>query len=680
MKSLSGVTTFTDGILSIENGSIDDILSLTAEKIKVNSNIQVQEHVISNQISPLAIGNSLNLNTTAPILYNGQEIRFQKSLNSRIFCGSGMLWGSALGNIGFHYNGNTQRMGINNLNNTALYTLDVNGDINTRTGMIRLNNTPLIDNGNTLGSNIINSSLTSVGQLNTLSVLNNTVLSGNLFVGGNLDIRGNIRDIDTETIITDAMSIINIGTAPSLVVNQKNTTAQPIAEFYDDDVCILRIGAEGVLSSNPTITNINSNISNINATLSGKQNLLTPSTDISVDDILCSNIQISSTITHGSTFPIIPNRKGATVLSSCETFGTEASLITVGNLTFTSNSNQSFNFSATSNNGNAFRAFGSSSGNWQSSSNYDFSDGTYIGGQSRIISGVSYSGERIQVQFPSAYKVFSMTISNLADVYGSYARNYVIGGSTDNTNWTLLHSGNFGNGTQTINFNNNTFSSLYLVLVIRTTDYNQFTDSTLSATLDSITFQAESSGITQCVYIPQSLEVGKTTTSTMPSNQLTVNGSFLCTGTVTTSSTMLYKNICTKVRTNIGNSTYAGSDNFSTFLNANGVVVDFNNTGGFGQGYDGSGYRAPKTGIYAISWYIRLGDQANNCGLQPQVNGSNLLAGDGTIWIPRDQANRRTLSYSTIVALSQNSTFRMIMEGNETIVNQEFSAFYISEQ
>jgi hypothetical protein len=170
---------------------------------------------------------------------------------------------------------------------------------------------------------------------------------------------------------------------------------------------------------------------------------------------------------------------------------TQSVTTSVATNTFTSNSNQSYTFSATSNNGNAYRAFGGSSGNWQSSANYDWNDGFYAGSSTITISSVSYAGERIAVTFPTSYKIYSMSINNGSDSYGSYARSFVIGGSDNNSTWTLLHSGSLGNGGQTISFSNTSFMTRYLVIVIRTTDPNSLLDQSLVATFDNISFSVE---------------------------------------------------------------------------------------------------------------------------------------------------------------------------------------------
>ena len=73
----------------------------------------------------------------------------------------------------------SDRVGINTL--TPAYTLDVSGDINTSSDY-KVSGTTVL-NATTLGSGIVNSSLTSVGTLNNLTVSGNTTIDGGtLFV------------------------------------------------------------------------------------------------------------------------------------------------------------------------------------------------------------------------------------------------------------------------------------------------------------------------------------------------------------------------------------------------------------------------------------------------------------------------------------------------------------------
>jgi len=70
----------------------------------------------------------------------------------------------------------SDRVGINTL--TPSYTLDVSGDINT-TSDYKVSGTTVL-NSTTLGSSIVNSSLTSVGTLNNLTVSGDTTIDGGI--------------------------------------------------------------------------------------------------------------------------------------------------------------------------------------------------------------------------------------------------------------------------------------------------------------------------------------------------------------------------------------------------------------------------------------------------------------------------------------------------------------------
>ena len=76
--------------------------------------------------------------------------------------------------------------------------------------------------------------------------------NGNVTILGSLSVLGDITYIDTAVTVTSALSVINLGTGPALVINQKGS--QPIANFLDDDVSSLYIadgGNVGINTTNP---------------------------------------------------------------------------------------------------------------------------------------------------------------------------------------------------------------------------------------------------------------------------------------------------------------------------------------------------------------------------------------------------------------------------------------------
>ena len=74
--------------------------------------------------------------------------------------------------------------------------------------------------------------------------------NGNVTILGSLSVLGDITYIDTAVTVTSALSVINLGTGPALVINQKGS--QPIANFLDDDVSSLYIADGGNVGINIT--------------------------------------------------------------------------------------------------------------------------------------------------------------------------------------------------------------------------------------------------------------------------------------------------------------------------------------------------------------------------------------------------------------------------------------------
>lgn len=74
--------------------------------------------------------------------------------------------------------------------------------------------------------------------------------NGDVTILGSLSVLGDITYIDTAVTVTSALSVINLGTGPALVINQKGS--QPIANFLDDDVSSLYIADGGNVGINIT--------------------------------------------------------------------------------------------------------------------------------------------------------------------------------------------------------------------------------------------------------------------------------------------------------------------------------------------------------------------------------------------------------------------------------------------
>ena len=90
-------------------------------------------------------------------------------------------------------------------------------------------------------------------NVSSLTTRNNLRVSGDVTVSGNLSALGNISYIDTNVIVTSAMSITNTGTGPALAVNQ--TGPQPVVNFQDDGVSAFFVdgtGNVGIGTTSPT--------------------------------------------------------------------------------------------------------------------------------------------------------------------------------------------------------------------------------------------------------------------------------------------------------------------------------------------------------------------------------------------------------------------------------------------
>lgn len=78
---------------------------------------------------------------------------------------------------------------------------------------------------------------------------------------------------------------------------------------------------------------------------------------------------------------------------------------------------------------------------WSSANNlYNSTTGSYIGSVSTIVDGTVYSGEWIQVQFPSSFALRNYTVSARPNFEWEAPKNFIVAGSNDNNSWTLVDS------------------------------------------------------------------------------------------------------------------------------------------------------------------------------------------------------------------------------------------------
>jgi microcystin-dependent protein len=137
------------------------------------------------------------------------------------------------------------KLGVNTTEPTEV--VDVDGNINISENSVYKINGSEVLSSTTLGNSVVNSSLTSVGVLDSLQVAGDTIIQGNLTVNGTQTI------VNTEVEETSRLEVTNNGTGPAVMINQ--TGDQPIVDFQDDGVSVFFIddgGNVGIGSTQPT--------------------------------------------------------------------------------------------------------------------------------------------------------------------------------------------------------------------------------------------------------------------------------------------------------------------------------------------------------------------------------------------------------------------------------------------
>lgn len=163
-------------------------------------------------IAPLDVTG--NINSTGSLLMNNAPVLSATALGPGVLSSSLTSVGTlgslnVTGNIvadgnAFVYNASTNRVGINYANQNPAHRLDVNGDINA--SVYRINGAVALESDR-LGTGVVSSSLTSVGNLTTLHVTgmsnlqNMTVAGDTVFSGTNIDF-GTYKSISLQRSMT----------------------------------------------------------------------------------------------------------------------------------------------------------------------------------------------------------------------------------------------------------------------------------------------------------------------------------------------------------------------------------------------------------------------------------------------------------------------------------------------
>jgi hypothetical protein len=428
----------------------------------------------------------------------------------------------------------------------TLNELQVTGDtLLANTGIVGY--LRLIDDTYTTEINIIPAykNTTQDGNYVTYKIDNGTVSKSHYFVGlvemlNTLKLNSNITQIGG-TASLQALTVPSISCSGN-ISGTLTTSSQPNVTSIGNLTSLTvsgNISCSGNLSgtlttaSQPNITSIGTLASlNVSGNISCSGNLsgtLTTASQPNITSIgTLASLNVSGNITNGSLI-LKPNTKGNTALSGVETIGNEQTTSSFANLTFTSDSQFGYVMSATSNSVSpvsfAYMGFGSSVGQWGSLTNYN-NLGVYTGSSSVVSSGTTYTGERLQIQFPSLTVLKSWTFGSPTNANGSYTKDYALIASKNGSTWNTLATGTSLSGTQIVDFTENfSIGYTYFAIVIRSLTVAT-SGSVARATANNISFTGWTfPSITQSIYIPQSLEVGRTSLpNSLPNQALVVNG------------------------------------------------------------------------------------------------------------------------------------------------------------
>ena len=265
----------------------------------------------------------------------------------------------------------------------------------------------------------------------------------------------------------------------------------------------------------------------VHASFTTKQDVLISTQALSVNSLSAADGTL--TLGTGTTLTFQGSRKGSVDVNHVLTVGTETAIQTYGAVAFTSNtSHAEYYFADSQTSQDAYKAFGSAAGTWSTSASYTSATGLYTGGSAvdwkpnGDVPSISHNltGDWVAIGFPDASVMipssFSWTAPNVTS--------FVWAGSNDFVDWAFLSNSNFS-------VTHNKYRPYkYHAFLIRTVSIGS-----TSATVDNLVIHGYPA-ISQSLYLPHKSEVGLSTTSGAPAQQLVVNGEVLVGGKVQNSS------------------------------------------------------------------------------------------------------------------------------------------------
>lgn len=246
---------------------------------------------------------------------------------------------------------------------------------------------------------------------------------------------------------------------------------------------------------------------------------------------------------------ITGNVKGTTTLQNCWTVGADASwqTVTFPNFTFGSDTQNGFTCGATSNNSIAYRGFGTIGGTyWSTATNTYNPDGSSMSTYTMYYNnGTASYGEFLSLACPNYYILtgcsfyntdggaLNQTLKSVA-VFGSFHKGdfFYIGSYTCAGNPPAKGTYSFSLST--------TQPANYFIFQITAMSNWSGAGVILKGWVTDVVFTGYQVNYTQTksTYIPQSVEIGQSMTTTLPTDLLTVNGSTSLNNDVTIGGTL----------------------------------------------------------------------------------------------------------------------------------------------
>ena len=402
-----------------------------------------------------------------------------------------------------------------------------------------------------------------------------------------------------------------------------------------------------------------------------------------------TGLTVAGNLTHGNII-IQPNTKGSLVLQNCITVGTEEADFTVFGGTHTSDNSTDYTFSATSaqSTQEAYRAFGTNSGQWLSATRY-----TIAGANNDNTTGITDYRETAIIRYGQylqaicntfTFNPIEITVTLVKQAGNGSAPKeltvYALFGnySTHNkANWCKIYEyTNPSNSTNTITFTAEyrDFGAPMSRLLFQVNSMYPVGDGiTLPcASLKGITARSLRRLPMECLYVGQSLQVGTEyyRSATLPSYPLEVNGDAYVQRTV------FSKPPCFIVEMTEGNGNAVGAG--AIIHQVGNITVKANTYGMFSQnattGWGGA--FAPRTGIYQINFNARFTDTTNYLTVVPTILGVRNLS---TVWVPSDPNGRRVVSWNQLIYLEEGQVFAFYAPYACSVLWWTYSGYYVGD-